>query len=81
MRRFLLFAALSVLLGVESHGQEQPAFAPEPATLDEPDKRPFASNPNGDGMSVDGFEDALRAGNTLTITFPTEMVPSDRIDA
>ena len=81
MRRFLLFAALSVLLGIESHGQEQPAFAPEPATMEEPEKRPFANNPNGDGMSVDGFEDALRAGNTLTITFPTEMVPSDRIDA
>ena len=81
MRRLLLFAAISVFLAFESHGQEGPALAPEPATLDEADKRPFTNNPKGDGLSVEGFEDTLRAGTTLTITFPTDMVPSDRIDA
>ncbi len=83
MRRFarLLFAAISVFLAFESHGQEEPALAPEPATLDEAGKRPFTNNPKGDGLSVEGFEDTLHAGNTLTITFPTGMVPADRIDA
>ena len=32
-------------------------------------------------MSVDGGEDALRVGTALTITFPEDMVPPDKIDA
>ena len=56
MKRFarLLFAVISVFLALESHGQEEPALAPEPATLDEAGKRPFTNNPKGDGLSVPG---------------------------
>ena len=80
MRRFLFFAAIPVFLALEIHGQEAPALVPEPA-LDEADKRPFTSDPNADGLSVEGIEDTFRAGATLTITFPTDMVAPDKIDA
>jgi len=83
MRRLkcLLFAAVPAFLALETHGQEGPAVAPGSAMADEADKRPFPNDPNGDGLSVEGIGDALRAGTTLTITFPADMVPPDKIDA
>ncbi|HEY5706630.1 MAG TPA: alpha-2-macroglobulin family protein [Terrimicrobiaceae bacterium] len=78
MRR-LLFAAFSALVALETPGQEGPSSAPKPNV--EADERPFTNDPNADGVSADGVEDALRAGSALAITFPIDMVPPDKIDA
>ena len=83
MRRlvFLLFAAISALMALEAPGQEEPSLGPVPEPNAESDKRPFTNDPNGGGLSVGGIEDALRPFITLTITFPTDIVPPDKIDA
>jgi alpha-2-macroglobulin len=83
MRRLalLLFAAISALVALEALAQEEPSVSPVPEPSAEPDERPFSNNPDGDKLSVAGIEDALRAHTTLTITFPTDMVPPDKIDA
>ncbi|MGA7214957.1 MAG: alpha-2-macroglobulin family protein, partial [Terrimicrobiaceae bacterium] len=87
MRRIalLLCAAVPALVALDAFGQEKPppspAAVPEPAAVAEAGERPFTNNPNGAGLSVDGGEDAVRVGTALTITFPEDMVPPDKIDA
>ncbi len=56
--------------------------SPTPAPAPTPD-RPFTNDPTAGGMSVDGISEGhvLDAETALTITFPFEVVPADKIDA
>ncbi len=81
----LFFAAVVSLFGLEPPHFERPSLwprpSPEPVVVhEETDPRPFTNNPSGGGLSVDGADEALRAGTFLTINFPTEMVAADKID-
>ena len=86
MRRaaLVLLAAIPFLLALEPPSHKRPTLwprpSPEPIIQEELDKRPFANNPTGGGLKVDGAGDALRPGTLLTIAFPTAMVPADKID-
>jgi alpha-2-macroglobulin len=86
MRRLLLagLAIAGPLLALEPPSQSRPSLwprpSPEPTIRQDVEKRPFTNNPSAGGLSVDGTEEPLRPGTLLTITFPTAMVPPDRID-
>ena len=86
MRGFILasFAIVCPLLALEPPSQSRPSLwprpSPQPTIQQEVDKRPFTKDPTGAGLRVDGVEEPLRAGTTLTVAFPTAMVPPDRID-
>jgi alpha-2-macroglobulin len=86
MRGFIgVFLAIACpLLALEPPSQSRPSLwprpSPQPTIQQELDKRPFTNNPTGGGLSVEGAEELLRSGITLTITFPTPMVSPDRID-
>ncbi len=78
------FAMVCPLLALEPPSQSRPSLwprpSPQPTIQQDLDNRPFASNPTGGGLTVEGIEEALRPGTLLAIVFPTAMVPSDRID-
>lgn len=87
MKRLAIVLLLLIppLLALEPPSHKRPSLwpqpSPEPTIKLEVDKRPFTNNPSGGGVNVDGAGDALRPETLLTITFPTAMVPPDKIDA
>jgi alpha-2-macroglobulin len=81
IRLFLLALSTLLSLGASENDPALASSAPEQTALIDNDRRPFVNNPNGNGLSVDGFEEALHSGAILTITFPTAMVTQDKIDA
>lgn len=90
----IFFATTAGLLALENPGRKPPpspfalknppAFreAGEPKSAFEPgeDSRPFANNPTGGGLSLEGAEETVQPFTTVTVTFPAAMVASDRID-
>ena len=78
---FLLALSTLLPLGASENDPASASPPPERTALADNDERPFVNNPNANGLSVDGFEEALHSGAILTITFPTAMVTQDMIDA
>jgi uncharacterized protein YfaS (alpha-2-macroglobulin family) len=88
----LLIASAAALLALENPSQRSSAPAPFPvstpfAAPEEPgfqipeDSRAFVNAPEGGDISIEGLDEELRPFTTLTLTFPTDMVGADRIDA
>ncbi|HEY5742467.1 MAG TPA: hypothetical protein VIS99_07990, partial [Terrimicrobiaceae bacterium] len=79
------FAAIAPLLALERPGHQRPSLWPKPLAQSTArivvDRPPFINNPSAGGISVDGIGEPLRFGNMLTLTFPTAMVPPDKIDS
>lgn len=84
----LLLASSTALLALESprHREAKPSAGPAsvqnlPEFKLPEDARPFTNNPGGAEIAIDGLEEELRPFATLTVTFPSEMVGADKIDA
>lgn len=84
---FLFLASVSVVSALE---KPRPLPAPTPPPEAAPalpafrvpeDPRAFTNNPEGAGVTLTGLDDALRPFTTVTVTFPSDMVGPDRIDA
>jgi hypothetical protein len=75
----VLFATVLALLagGIRGQKPSRPADSLSGGT----GQGESARDPRAGGLAVEGIEEGVRAGSTLTITFPIEMVPADRIDA
>ncbi|MGA7901674.1 MAG: alpha-2-macroglobulin family protein [Terrimicrobiaceae bacterium] len=78
---FLLALSTLLPLGASENDPASASAPPERIALADNDERPFVNNPNANGLSVDGFEEALHSGTILTITFPAAMVTQGMIDA
>ncbi|MDX2079516.1 MAG: alpha-2-macroglobulin family protein [Terrimicrobiaceae bacterium] len=78
-----------LLLGTSAFAMERNTPRPSPTpTVSQPkpfvlppDERPFTQAPDGAGLEVTGWEEPVQPFTSVTVTFPTEMVAPDKIDA
>ncbi len=81
----LLLAGLASVQALETPQKKASypvtAATPVPERIIPADDRPFVNAPDGAGLSVEGADQPVTAGTTLSVTFPAAMVEAGQIDA
>ncbi|HRJ70705.1 MAG TPA: MG2 domain-containing protein [Terrimicrobiaceae bacterium] len=81
----LLLAGLSGLYALETPKKKTSpppsAASPIPERILPADDRPFVNAPEGAGITVEGADEPVAAYTTITLSFPSDMVEADQIDA
>lgn len=81
----ILLAGISTSLALEPPKAKRttaaPTVVPQPEMVLAEDSRPFVNEPTGGGLTVDGTDSELVRFSSYSISFPTDMVTADKIDA
>jgi len=81
----LLLASISTTLALEppkpKRATATPTVVPQPEMVLPEDSRPFVNTPTGGGLAVEGLDSELVRFTSYSVTFPTDMVAADKIDA